>query len=63
MTHVKKRSMTSDLRYQIGNRVALAFHADKLQQLEGVSEFSNVKADVKAQPANDPARQDTKTGL
>ncbi len=55
--------MTSDLRYQIGNRVALAFHADKLQQLEGVSEFSNVKADVKAQPANDPARQDTKTGL
>ena len=48
------------VRYQIGNRVALAIPADKLLQLEDIDAFSYVQADVMAQPTNDMARQATK---
>jgi len=51
------------VRYQIGQRVALAVPADKLLLLEEVDEFDYVKADIMAQPANDLARQETKANL
>lgn len=48
------------VRWQIGNRVALAVPADKLRLLEDVREFSFVRADVKRRPMNDVSRQATK---
>lgn len=48
------------VRWQIGNRVALAVPADRLQLLEDVREFSFVRADVKRRPMNDVSRQATK---
>lgn len=54
------QQMGVKIRYQIGQKVALAVPADKLPLLEGIDEFGYVKADIMAQPANDLARQDTK---
>lgn len=54
------KQMGVKVRYQIGQRVALAVPADKLLLLEEVDEFDFVKADIMAQPANDLARRDSK---
>jgi len=51
------------VRWQIGNRVALAVPTDKLQLLEEVSAFSHVSADVMTRPTNDVSRQATKADL
>ena len=52
--------MGIQVRYVIGDMVALRIPADKLQALEDVEEFRYVSADEKKYPANDKAREASK---
>ena len=53
------RQMGIQVRYVLGDMVALRIPADQLQRLEQVEEFSYVKADEIKQLANDEARKHT----
>ena len=53
------RQMGIQVRFVLGDMVALRIPADQLQRLEQVEEFSYVKADEIKQLANDEARKHT----
>lgn len=54
------RQMGIEVRYVVGDMVALRIPADKLLQLEQVEEFSYVNADEMLQPMNDQSRAASK---